>query len=207
MILPRRAAMNIRFAKMTWFTKALKIGAVVLLAAVILLPAPVRADSNAKQIWFAVHAGNNQFSSLQIVGNNQNNDLVIWPNGDPDPNSRPIAFTHGWWWQGSIVLAFYVSDLGWRGCSIRDLDTSVNAPYVLITYDDNYGCSGDTERTGTVKNLITDDNLNQYKNSMGPVKITGCLGSAFVGNYPMALYNCLKVVGAPFPYLPSYMQP
>jgi hypothetical protein len=198
--------MNTQIAKSNWFTKALKIGAVVLLAAVVLVPAaPARADSNAKQIWFDV--GGKNFNSLQILGNNQYNDMVIWPSGDPDLNFKTITFTDGWWWQGSIVLSFYVQDLGWRGCVIKDLDTSVDAPYVSVNYDDTYGCSRDIERTGDAKNLFTDDNFNQYFNSGKLGSYAGCFSNTLAVNVPMMVYSCLKASGARYlPYLPSYMQ-
>ena len=71
--------MYIQIVKSNWFTNILKIGVMILLIAVVLLPASVHAGSKGQQIKLNACGA----SQVIISGNNQNGDRATVTVNDP----------------------------------------------------------------------------------------------------------------------------
>jgi hypothetical protein len=114
----------------------------VLVLALSLIAAPsAQAASNGTQIRFWVKGGST-FTYLKIVGNNQRGEMKTWSIGNLK-TKLPLAETTGWWWQGTIVLRFYVTSTGWRNCVIDYLKEPAGSQFVSVVYTEGEGCSGD----------------------------------------------------------------
>ena len=141
------------------------------------------------------------FHSLHVVGNNQDNQQVTW--ADPDSSSKQTTVTKNYWWQGTVLLTFYVNNVGYRGCIIDPLNTGDGGHFAAVTYNAANGCSG-----GMGSSTISDDQAAwQAYHSMQWAKQwdLGCVSDALESS-GKAIYDCIPyvpIVGpAVAPYLP-----
>ena len=94
---------------------------------------------DARQIRFSVKGGT--FTSLKIVGMNQ---YGIMTNLEKNFDSGQYFFdTTDYWWLGTIVLSFNVTNIGMRGCVLDYLKPTTAGDFTPVMYTEGTGCSGE----------------------------------------------------------------
>lgn len=109
-----------------------------------------RQDYGARQIRFSVKGGT--FTYLKIVGENQYGEETTWERSFD--REQYYADTVDYWWKGTIVLEFKITNRGWRRCVIESLRQTTVGDLVPVTYTEGEGCSGDSGSTDVNRVLI-----------------------------------------------------
>jgi hypothetical protein len=131
---------------------------------------------NGREIMFLVDDFN--FRSLKIVGKNQDGKETTWI--DPQPFAKRITITQGYRWKETVVISFYVVDIGWRGCVIDNLKQPAQVDRIDIIYYEGDGCYGGTEED-RARALIPESAVRDYAEYSRPTAPLSCFRDLVVG--------------------------